>query len=114
MTRYTIILKIDGKTEETVRSAMNHLGSLPNASQLFKTITADNGSEFSGLEDCMKGISNVYFSHPYSSWERGTNEKHSGIIRRFIPKGISLSTISAHTIRAINQWMNNLPRKIHN
>lgn len=61
----------------------------------------------------MQGISDVYFTYPYSSWERGTNEKHNGIIRRFIPKGTMLSDISMSTIRRINQWMNDLPRKIH-
>ena len=64
VTRYTIILKIEGKTEAAVYGAMSQLACLPNASQLFKTMTADNGSEFAGLEACMKGISEVYFAHP--------------------------------------------------
>lgn len=114
ITRYTLILKIEGKTEAAVQGAMSQLACLPNASQLFKTMTADNGSEFAGLAACMKGISEVYFAHPYSSWERGTNEKHNGILRRFIPKGTLLSCITTSNIRRINQWMNNLPRKIHN
>ena len=84
------------------------------AEQLFKTMTDDNGSEFAGLEACMKGVSEVYFAHPYSSWERGTNEKHNGILRRFIPKGSLLSNTTSSTIPRINQWINNLPRKIHN
>ena len=61
----------------------------------------------------MKGISEVYCT-PVLLWERGTNEKHNGILRRFIPKGSLLSNITTNTIRRINQWMNNLPRKIHN
>lgn len=114
MTRYTLIFKIDGKTDEAVQKAMSPIGSIPNALQLFKSITADNGSEFTSLETFMRGISAVYFTHPYSSWERGTNEKHNEIIRRFIPKGTSLSKVSTTTVRRINDWMNNLPRKIHN
>ena len=57
-------------------------------SQIFKTITSDNGSEFAELaklEDNTK--TKVYFAHPYSSWERGSNERHNGLLRRFIPKG---------------------------
>lgn len=113
-TRYEIIFKIDGKTEHAVRDAMSRIATIPNAHQVFKTITADNGAEFSSLEECMKGLSDVYFTHPYSSWERGTNENHNGIIRRFIPKGCLISEIGDHVIHSINQWMNHLPRKIHN
>ena len=57
-------------------------------------------------------MAEVYFAHPYSSWERGTNENHNGIIRRFIPKGIKISTIAESTIKKINIWMNNYPRKL--
>lgn len=92
---------------------MGHFASTTDASQIFKTITADNGSEFAGLEVCMKGISDVYFTHPYSSWERGTNENHNGIIRRFIAKGHLISKISESALHRIKSWMNALPRMIH-
>jgi transposase, IS30 family len=53
--------------------------------QVFKSITADNGSEFSGLAEMGTGKEiAVYFSHPYASYKRGTNERHNGFIRRFI------------------------------
>ncbi|EUJ40575.1 integrase catalytic subunit, partial [Brochothrix campestris FSL F6-1037] len=51
-------------------------------------------------------------THPYSSWERGTNENHNGIIRRFIPKGRSVSDVSDQLVQRIQTWMNNLPRRI--
>jgi len=46
----------------------------------------------------------AYFTHPYSSWERGTNERHNGLIRRFIPKGKAIKDFSEETIKRIQQW----------
>lgn len=60
---------------------------------LFQSITSDNGSEFAGLSAAIEGISEVYFRHSYASWERGTNENHNGMSRRFIPKGLSLISV---------------------
>lgn len=99
-TRYEVIIKIDGK------AAGNDFDVL------FKTITSDNGAEFTGLSTLLKGITEVYFTHPYSSWERGTNENHNGMIRRFIPKGTRMEDVALTTIRRVQDWMNNLPRRI--
>jgi len=54
----------------------------------------------------------VYYAHPYSSWERGTNENINKMIRRFIPKGVDISTFSYKQIMQIQHWINNYPRKI--
>lgn len=79
---------------------------------LFKTITSDNGSEFSGLSEALQDTVDVYFSHPYASWERGTSENQHKLIRRFLPKGRPISDITdAHCLR-IQKWMNDYPRKI--
>ena len=77
--------------------------------QVCKTITADNGTEVSSLDRCSLEI---YFSLPYSAWERGTNERHNGLTRRFIPKGKPIKTFSADHIRRAETLVNNLPRKI--
>ncbi|AXY26238.1 hypothetical protein CL176_09645 [Suicoccus acidiformans] len=56
-----------------------------------KTLTTDNGAEcsnLSSLED--QGQLKVYFAHAYASWEKGSNERHNGLLREFIPKGRSL------------------------
>lgn len=115
LTRYQIIIKITGKNEAAVKETMEHLSKdNPTFPKLFKSITADNGSEFAGLAEALQGLSDIYFAHPYSSWERGTNEKHNGILRRFIPKGKSLKDYSNDQIKQITHWMNHLPRKILN
>ena len=115
LTRYQIIIKITGKNEAAVKETMESLSKgNPHFPKLFKSITADNGSEFASLSEALQGLSDIYFAHPYSSWERGTNEKHNGILRRFIPKGKSLKDYSNDQIKQITHWMNHLPRKILN
>lgn len=80
---------------------------------IFETITTDNGSEFSllsGLEELSKTL--VYFAHPYTSCEKGSVERHNGLIRRFIPKGRRIDSYSDEQICQIEVWCNSLPRKI--
>ncbi len=115
LTRYQITIKISSKNELAVKETMERLSKdNPNFPKLFKSITADNGSEFASLSEALQGLSDIYFAHPYSSWERGTNEKHNGILRRFIPKGKSLKDYSDDQIKQITHWMNHLPRKVLN
>lgn len=86
--------------------------------KMFGTVTVDNGSEFSdidGIEGSALGSKQrlvLYFAHPYSSLERGTNENHNGIIRRFIPKGSDIGTCTKQEVRSVQEWMNTYPRKI--
>jgi IS30 family transposase len=113
-TRYEHILKLNQKTMEEVKQA---LGSLKQTygvhfSKIFKTITADNGPEFSGLSQELESLTEVYFTHPYTSCERGTNERHNGLIRRFIPKGKSMNGMEEDFIIKVQNWCNTLPRKI--
>ena len=78
----------------------------------------DNGSEFldyEGIEKSLRGKNKrtqLYFAHPYSSWERGTNENINKMIRRFIPKGADISLYSEEAIKRIEVWINNYPRRI--
>ena len=114
-TRNAIVRKIASKTADAV---MNELRSIRNVygdqfSQVFKTITGDNGSEFADLSTLEADAdTKVYFTHPYSSFEKGTNERHNGLIRRFIPKGKRMSNYNANDIAFIEDWMNTLPRRI--
>lgn len=114
-TRNAIVRKIASKTADAV---MNELRSIRNVygdqfSQVFKTITGDNGSEFADLSTLEADAdTKVYFTHPYSSFEKGTNERHNGLIRRFIPKRKRMSDYNANDIALIEDWMNTLPRRI--
>lgn len=54
----------------------------------------------------------IYFAHPYSSYERGTNENTNGLIRRFLPKGTDFNTVSYEQLKAIENNLNNRPRKV--
>lgn len=82
-------------------------------SEVFKTITTDNGSEFSTLselEDCAKTL--VYFAHPYSSYEKGAIERSNRILRKFIRKGRRIDSYTFEQIANVETWCNSLPRKI--
>lgn len=119
--REEIICKMPGKTQESVKAAMDKLeikyGKRFRAK--FKTITVDNGSEFLNFKQIEQSLLvpdesrvKVYYAHPYSSWERGTNENSNKMIRRFIPKGTDIGKITQTQIRRIERWMNNYPRRI--
>ena len=80
---------------------------------IFKTITTDNGSEFAdlaNLEQVSKTL--VYYAHPYTSCDKGTVERHNGLIRRFIPKGDYINNYSLQDIINIETRCNSLLRKI--
>ncbi|OPF87082.1 hypothetical protein BW731_10310 [Vagococcus martis] len=116
-TRYMITVVLDDHTEESVCYTVNRLKSefgQVNFSKMFQSITADNGSEFSSLHDTLQQITDVYFAHPYSSWERGTNERHNGLLRQFIPKGTPICNYSKQFIQLATEKINLLPRKILN
>ena len=104
MTRKELIFKIPGKNTEAVQQAIQKLmeESTIYFSKVFKSITSDNGSEFadlSSIEDT--SVTSIFFAHPYSSGERGTNERHNGLIRRFIPKGRSINDYSLEAIARV-------------
>ena len=81
---------------------------------VFKSVTADNGSEFLDSEAIKKAAKcgEMYYAHPYSSWERGSNENGNRILRRFVPKGTDIGTLTAKELQRIEDWVNNYPRKI--
>ena len=115
LTRNAIVLMIPSKTAEKVTEAFNYLKDVYGTqfSKVFKSITGDNGSEFADLSTLENHTeTKVYYTHPYSSFEKGTNERHNGLIRRFIPKGKRISDYSVDNIGFIEEWMNTLPRKI--
>lgn len=83
--------------------------------KVFKTITFDNGVEFSHSDEMeANGRTQIYYAHPYSSWERGTNENWNGIVRRYIPKKASFDNLDNDVVARIMNMINELPRKRFN
>lgn len=86
--------------------------------KIFKSITVDNGVEFSNPEGMENSLfreekrTKVYFCHPYSSYERGSNENANRLIRRWIPKGYNFDSVPEENIRFIQGWINNYPRRL--
>lgn len=116
-TRFEIIFKLRCKTAEEVVEKFNKLKNYlkSNYDKIFKSLTTDNGTEFSDFLSIIKDTkTEIYFCHPYCSGEKGTNERHNGIIRYFIPKKTLIENYSNKDINKIAEWMNNYPRKILN
>ena len=121
-TRKEIIIAIPNRKAETVVKALDALERKLGARRfraIFKSITFDNGTEFAAAEGLERSCVNkrlprtkVYFCHPYSSWERGTNENTNGMIRRRFPKGTNFAAVTNAQITQAENWINNYPRKI--
>ena len=121
-TREELIRKMPDKTQDSVQRALDKLEKQYGKSfyKRFKTITVDNGSEFLNSKELERSANRpetqrfkLYYAHPYSSWERGSNENANKMIRRFIPKGTDIAKYNNKDIQRIEDWMNNYPRKIH-
>jgi IS30 family transposase len=111
-TRYAILVKLDNKKSKTVRKAfVKKLNKLP---LLFrKSMTYDNGTEMAEHKLLTKQTGmEVYFAHPYSSWERGSNENTNGLVRRFYPKKTDFNKVSKFDLIKLQDRLNNRPRKV--
>ena len=112
--RNSIWLKVKNHSAEAVDEALEQLFETfgDKYREVFKTITSDNGSEFANLSRLeSKGIG-IYFTHPYTSCEKGTVECHNRMLRRFIPKGKSIDDYTADEIMMFADIINALPRKL--
>ena len=100
-----IIRKIPNKCAETVVAAFRDIEASTFCE--FKTLTADNGPEFT-LHEQITQITGapVYFARPYHSWERGLNGHTNGLIRRFYPKGTDFSQVSHRKIAELEHTLN--------
>jgi IS30 family transposase len=112
-TQHYIAIRISGKTSKAVLEAMKALHDEfgEHFADIFKTITVDNGSEFADFAQVEQWGTKVFFAHPYSSWERGQNERHNGLFRAFVPKGQSIEPYTAEDILAAADELNGRPRK---
>ena len=116
--RAEIIMKLPNRKAETIRKAIDRIEQkTPAFRQRFRSITTDNGSEFLQYDLLRQSIHggtrfDVWYCHSYAAWEKGTNENHNRMIRRFFPKGTDFSKITKSQVQAGQDWMNNYPRKI--
>ena len=108
-----LAFRISGKTSEAVMNLMNELHDEygEHFSQIFKTITVDNGSEFADFAKVEKWGTKAFFAHPYTAWERPQNERHNGLFRAFVPKGASLEQYTDEDILAAADELNGRPRR---
>ncbi|XVK28834.1 IS30 family transposase [Pectinatus frisingensis] len=113
VTNQYLAIRIPGKNSVAVNHAMEELraeyGDL--FGKVFQSITADNGSEFEDFAKLEDWGTSIYFAHPYSSWERPVNERHNGLLRQYIPKGVSIEKYSPEEILFFADELNSRPRK---
>lgn len=118
-TRKEIVIPMRDQTSASVVAALDRLERKYGRMfpRVFESITVDNGSEFAdcaGMERSIYGgqRTKMYYCHPYSSWERGSNEKQNGMFRRHCPKGTDFRRVTVKQIKAAEQWLNEYPRKL--
>jgi IS30 family transposase len=119
MTRSQIIVRLPDRTQKSVVRALDRLErSTPGLFGNMRSLTCDNGCEFldsAAIERPAAGRGPartlLYFAHPFSAFERGSNENANRIIRRFIPKGADIGNYTLKRIKDIEDWMNRLPRE---
>lgn len=120
--RVNLNVRIKDRTQESVTSALRSLeieAGVKTFRNIFKSITLDNGVEFRNTEELERTVysgkckrTKVWYAHPYSSFERGSNENQNKMIRRRIPKGDDISFYTDSDIHDITVWQNTYPRKL--
>ncbi len=112
--RYLVSRKLDRATARGVEDAMvDAMRRMPPSKR--RTQTFDNGREFAGHQAIASRLKlAVYFAHPYSSWERGTNENTNGLLRQYLPKSRDFGTLTADELASYTWQLNHRPRKCLN
>jgi len=115
------IFKLESRTQSCVVEAINRLERQhgEDFKERFKSFTMDNGSEFLDMSLLELSVlkpsekrTTCYYSHPYSAWERGSNENQNKLVRRFVPKGTDIGKLTEQDVEHIETWMNNYPRRM--
>ena len=118
LSRQELIFKIANRQAAAVRAVFDRLErTMPNFYDCFKSITTDNGPEFLEYELLKKSVLGgerfqVWYCHSYAAWEKGANENHNRMLRRFFPKGTDFSRVTKKRIAQVQDWMNSYPRRI--
>jgi len=109
---FVMIGKLRDRTTASLNQRTNML--INRNTNAFKTITADNGTEFNRYKTIeSKSQVTFYFANPYHSWERGSNENLNGLIRQYIPRGTSMKSLTKQQCDRISAQLNARPRKRH-
>jgi IS30 family transposase len=107
---FTVIRSVMRKTAPAVTAAMT--SGLEPYSDRVLTIIVDNGKEFAGHEKVAEALdTDVYFAHPYASWEGGTNENTNGLLRQYFPKKRKINDVSKFEVKYVESRLNHRPRK---
>lgn len=117
--QFTFIRRSKNKTGQATVDVLDELEEeIPEISKIIESILLDNGIEFSKIEEMMQSIKDrkqkrfqIYFTHPYASYERGCNENKNRMIRRYFKKGKLVEELSDEDIINIARKINNMPRK---
>ena len=108
--RFTLMEKVERRTAVATEKAIVCLWQ-PYQPRTH-TVTFDNGKEFSNHQEIAQQLqADMYFAHPYASWERGTNENTNGLIRQYFPKGSDFSSITNDQLAFVRERLNTRPRK---
>ncbi|WP_156300415.1 IS30 family transposase [Streptobacillus canis] len=107
-----IVCLLSSKTNDNVVKEVKKI--IKSKKYIIKSITSDNGSEFANIKEITDLGIDWYFAHPYCSNERVSNENNNKMVRRFIPKGVSMDHLTKKDVKHIETFMNNYPRKIFN
>lgn len=109
--RYVLAGHIRSKHAEGVTAVTTRL--LNPHKDKCHTLTLDNGKEFAGHEKMAAELkADIYFAHPYSSWERGLNENSNGLLRQYFPKGMELTDLTEDLVQRAVERLNHRPRKV--
>jgi len=107
---YLLLAKVERRTSELVCGAI--VNAIQSSGIPARTLTLDNGAEFCGHQRITEALGmRCYFARPYAAWQRGLNENHNGLVRRYIPKRQPLAQITQADLQIIADALNNRPRK---
>jgi transposase, IS30 family len=108
--RYTLAQQLDSRHSVGVTAAV--IALLRSHREQCHTLTFDNGKEFADHAFIAQSLSaDVYFAHPYCSWERGLNENHNGLLRQYFPKETNFLNVAQHEVDEAVYRLNHRPRK---
>jgi IS30 family transposase len=113
-TRLTLLVKLPKKDSASVCEAFaKEFNALPE--KIKRSLTYDQGQEMANHKQFTKNTKvQVYFAHPHSPWERGTNENTNMLVRDFLPKGTDFTKITNKKLKKIQDMLNDRPRKVLN